>query len=456
MELRIPRPSFALDPLIAEAKRRARQRRLLVAVVLLVLVTGGTTLGLRPFGLHRSSRSTHLRFVPGSLATSIGGPPPLSGPGVSAVSAASGSDAWIVGSVAWHWDGRAWRTVPLPRGDFDLWSVAAVAPDDAWTVGALGNGSLPRSHSLIEHWNGARWSVVDLPRLPPSFLYSVSAAGPRSVWAVGATYRSNRAGRFVSRWTRPLLLHWDGASWRRQSLPWSRRALTLDKVIATRPTSVWIVSTGQQDTYQAPSVIAHWDGAHWRAVPAPFGRSDPLTGFSATAWNDAWAVGSYARGGNTAAKFSHSLAAHWNGHSWRLTHVPTRQGDNNSVLTDVAAARPDDVWALGESQNLHLLGNDGLSATGPDVLFEHWNGEDWRVVPGAAPSVFDGRPAITTTADGSAWAIGTCFSDNFIVRWANGAWVFAPHPRDRHWRTGTPPSWRHRPMPSCSSTGGAG
>jgi hypothetical protein len=50
MTLHVPRLPFSLDPLIAEAKRRARQRRLLVAV-LAVLVAGaalGTTLALRP------------------------------------------------------------------------------------------------------------------------------------------------------------------------------------------------------------------------------------------------------------------------------------------------------------------------------------------------------------------------------------------------------------------------
>lgn len=371
---------------------------------------------------------------------------------LSAVSAASGSDAWVVGTVAWRWDGHAWQSVPLPRGSFDLWSAAAVAPDDAWVVGARGDGYLPRSHALIEHWNGARWSVVHLPRLPASFLYGVSAAGPRNAWAVGATYRSNHAGKFVSRWTRPLLLHWNGSSWREQSLPLGRHPVTLDKVVATGPSSVWVVSTGQENSATGlPSMIEHWNGTHWQKIPLPFGRSDALAGFSASASDDAWAVGSYAQGGNTAAKFSHSLAAHWNGRSWRLTHLPNRQGDNNSVLTDVSTVRGDDAWALGQSQHLHLLGNDGFSATAPVAFLEHWNGHEWRIAPGAAPPIYEGRPAITATADGSAWALGTCFYDNFILRWTGGAWVFASHPQDRHWRTGTPASGQRRRLPTCSS-----
>lgn len=440
---------FALDPLIAEAKRRARQRRVLLLAVVILLGAGGTGLTFGPLNLFRSAHSTPVRFEPGSLSVGTGGgPPPFTGAGVSAMSAASHADAWIVGSVAWHWDGRAWRAVPLPKGDFELWSVAAVTPHDAWAVGARGRGYLAASHGLIEHWNGARWNVVHLPHLERSFLFGVSAAGPRSVWAVGATYGSNRAGRFVAGRTRPLLLHWNGASWRRQALPWGGRPLTLDKVVANGPTSLWVVSTGRQDPPGASSFIEHWNGKRWRSVPAPFGSTDTISGFGATGWNDAWAVGSYAEGGNVAAKYSHSLAAHWNGHSWRLTHVPNRSGDNNAALVDVAAVRPDDAWALGESQHLRLL-HDGYSSSAPVALLEHWNGQSWSLLPGAAPPIYDGTPVIAATPDGSAWAMGTCYLNSFIVRWTRGGWMPASHPRDRHWRTGTTARRRHRPVGTC-------
>ena len=220
-------------------------------------------------------------------------------------------------------------------------------------------------------------------------------------------------------------------------------------MIADGPSSVWAVSTGQEDSVPGlPSAIEHWNGTRWQAVPAPFGRGDPIAAFSATAENDAWAVGSYGEGGNAVTKYSHPLAAHWNGHSWRLTHVPNRSGDNVAALEDVTVVRPNDAWAMGESQRLHLEGDNGLSATRPTALFEHWNGRSWELMPGAAPPVFEGRPALSATADGTVWAIGTCFYDNFIVRWTGGGWVFAKHPPDRHWRL---PGRRPRRLPSCSS-----
>jgi hypothetical protein len=52
MALHVPRLPLALDPLMAEAKRRARQRRVLLALLALVIVGGvlGAVLATRPSG----------------------------------------------------------------------------------------------------------------------------------------------------------------------------------------------------------------------------------------------------------------------------------------------------------------------------------------------------------------------------------------------------------------------
>lgn len=51
MTVRVPRLRFSLDPLIAEAKRRARQRRLLVALIAVAVVAAGAVLGFELRGL---------------------------------------------------------------------------------------------------------------------------------------------------------------------------------------------------------------------------------------------------------------------------------------------------------------------------------------------------------------------------------------------------------------------
>jgi hypothetical protein len=64
MTLQLPSLPFSLDPLMAEAKRRARQRRLLVAVgvVLTVGLAVGLTFALRPHGGGTSGRPATARY----------------------------------------------------------------------------------------------------------------------------------------------------------------------------------------------------------------------------------------------------------------------------------------------------------------------------------------------------------------------------------------------------------
>src|SRR5438874_8122231 len=51
MTVRVPHLPFSLDPLMAEAKRRARLRRLLVALVAVVVVAAGAVLTVELRGL---------------------------------------------------------------------------------------------------------------------------------------------------------------------------------------------------------------------------------------------------------------------------------------------------------------------------------------------------------------------------------------------------------------------
>jgi len=120
---------------------------------------------------------------------------------------------------------------------------------------------------------------------------------------------------------------------------------------------------------------------------------------------------------------------------------------------DVDAASPDDVWALGESQRLDLQGDNALSSTGPTAYFVHWDGKKWSVMPGAAPGMSEGWPALSASSDGAAWAIGDCMAANVVLRWTNGTWAIASHPSER-WRYTFRDARRlPRPMPSCSPRG---
>ena len=75
MTAHVPRLPFSLDPLMAEAKRRARQRRFLVALLVLLIVGGvlGTVLANRPSG-GPGPGGLGQRVQPGTDSTRIGVP----------------------------------------------------------------------------------------------------------------------------------------------------------------------------------------------------------------------------------------------------------------------------------------------------------------------------------------------------------------------------------------------
>jgi hypothetical protein len=76
MTAHVPRLPFSLDPLMAEARRRARQRRFLVALLALVIVGGvlGAMLATRPSGPGPGGLGLGQHGQPGTDATRAGVP----------------------------------------------------------------------------------------------------------------------------------------------------------------------------------------------------------------------------------------------------------------------------------------------------------------------------------------------------------------------------------------------
>ena len=114
--------------------------------------------------------------------------------------------------------------------------------------------------------------------------------------------------------TGPVIVHWDGRSWRRvpsPNFPGSARynlaGIDLTGVSAVAADDVWAVSR---------MATAHWDGTRWRIVASPRGRLNPIAALSAVAAiapRDAWAVGNV---------LYETVAAHWNGVRWGIAPTP--------------------------------------------------------------------------------------------------------------------------------------
>ena len=390
-------------------------------------------------------------YRPGAIGTAAGFPAlGYRVPDLSDVSASSARDAWVVGSVAWHWDGRRWQSVSLPAlaPEWSLSSVAAVAADRAWAVGSS-NGpmdELASTRPLVEQWDGERWQVVPVPMKAPGAFDAVSADAPDDVWAVGWWLPNGTSRRRADAATRPLIAHWDGHTWTITRLA-GRRSDSLEQVVAVTSTDVWVAGPGL--SMEGRPTVRHWDGAGWSAIRAPFGPHDPAFVLAATSPTDAWAVGGILVRGHVKP-----ISAHWDGHTWMIASTPEQNSD--SALVDVQAVSSTNVWALGQSYYTKVTHPASctpcteVGSTFPIAIYEHWNGQRWSLAPTSSPRMmFEGSQSITVAPDGSAWAAGGCYWQDVVTHWNGHSWVPSRHPPDVTWPASWPTRDRHAPGPSC-------
>ena len=80
-----------------------------------------------------------------------------------------------------HFDGTAWRVVPVPHvTGGELFDIAVVSPSDIWAVGGTA------SAALTMHFDGKQWKRV---AAPVAALFGVAALSTNDVWAVGIRYQ---------------------------------------------------------------------------------------------------------------------------------------------------------------------------------------------------------------------------------------------------------------------------
>jgi hypothetical protein len=220
-----------------------------------------------------------------------------------AVAASSAKNAWAAGYVTargpliLHWNGTAWKRSPLPssaRGRIE--AVATTSPGNAWATDTRN-----RLGSQIWHWNGTRWHRVAIPVISGQtiFLGGVTALSAKNAWAVGTAFVR------ASVTLHTLVLHWNGARWRRvrSPNPPSIDGDALDGVGASSADNAWAVGSNTA----GPSLAEHWDGTSWRAVPTHSCGS--LASVAVLPSGRAWAVG--AIGAQT------PVILRWNGSIWQ-------------------------------------------------------------------------------------------------------------------------------------------
>ena len=160
-------------------------------------------------------------------------------------------------------------------------------------------------------------------------------------------------------------------------------------------------------------VTLQWDGTRWSGVPAP-GRSIRLrlTAVAAAGPNDAWAVGG--NGGYT-------VIEHWDGTRWSIMPSPKLVYVVNETLNGVAAAGPNDAWAVASG---------GLNSLRP--VIEHWDGKRWALVPTQNLRAGDvGLTDVAALSPDDAWAVGGAGDQPLALHWDGTSWSQAPMPNIR-------------------------
>src|SRR5262249_22028737 len=142
--------------------------------------------------------------------------------------------------------------------------------------------------TLANHFDGTAWSAVPTPNAGPNFntLFGVAAAGGRA-WAVGVRLNNNFQDR-------ALIEAWDGQRWTIANAPQPRSQRDmLFGAAAASASDVWAVGDQEGADGRFETLVEHFDGARWSVVasPDPGSAGNHLYGVAAAGPDDVWAVG---------------------------------------------------------------------------------------------------------------------------------------------------------------------
>jgi hypothetical protein len=193
-------------------------------------------------------------------------------------------------------------------------------------------------------------------------------------------------------------------------------------VAAVSSQDVWAVGSA----HGCDPIALHWEGAGWSQVPTPKPADTCAgpTGILALSASDIWAVG------GAAPIFEAGIQPyylHWDGEAWSI--VPSPPVPAYSWVEDVSAVSPTDIWAVGAQR--------AQDAPAHETLIEHWDGNEWTVVP--SPNVPEGDwtllEDVAAVSSNDVWAVGrwitlspTIVSHSAILHWDGSAWSIVAHP----------------------------
>ena len=294
----------------------------------------------QPLVSHWNGTSWQQVSLPASVLATIG----TTG-GRTDVGATSPGNVWAIGwGEHWlHYDGQQWTAgefaPPAPGSYPNLSRVLVLGLDNVWAFG----GYYTSQGALVpygEHFDGQSWSEFTLPGA--YFVTSVSAVGPKNIWAVLSGNGSSEVA------------NWDGTSWSTVSLPSSLTgSVNLKSVLAKSATDVWV---GGADESTGDGVVGHWDGTAWTEQTFPavsgFGTDDILQ-LVRDGHGGLWGLASCDIG--PCWRFWHYTGGQWQG-----PVLPSIKGDPVSVAALAKVSGQASVWAVGSRNVGSSPENEGM------------------------------------------------------------------------------------------------
>jgi hypothetical protein len=273
---------------------------------------------------------------------------------------------------------------------------------------------------------GTRWVAVKPlnPGVYGSRLHDVEAISASNVWAVG--FATSYSG------SKTLIEHWDGSSWKLVASPNPGvpddnciYENVLNAIDVVKANNIWAVGYYKKCYGFSRTLVLRWNGVSWRVVPSPnvsSPASSVLTSVAAASANDVWAVGYSYGDGEPGVDYPPPIIEHWNGRSWSLVASPTQASGGG--LADITAVAADDVWAVGTCPKCRY-----------GILIEHWDGNSWTIVPsGALPrGSKGGLSGVVALSRNDIWAVGEYYHypeghETLVEHWDGTRWRVVPSP----------------------------
>jgi hypothetical protein len=203
-------------------------------------------------------------------------PPTRLSAAIDAAVAPSASDVWAFGAPAGdaragyiaHFNGKSWQHAAFP---VQVQSASALSAGDIWAGGSASDG--PDGSVVIEHWNGKAWRTTPVPGLgiPPTSWTGVLvvAEAPGDVWAhVGVLGHGTQYG---------ILLHWNGKAWARVAFSCGGRMVSAFAPDGQHGVWLAVVGSSSRDWF------CHGAQGHWAKTSIPE-RAGQQPGIDQLAW----------------------------------------------------------------------------------------------------------------------------------------------------------------------------